>query len=208
MLSLLLRLCEYVFPERHDHKVVRLLSVNDLRSHLNPVTHDDFVFLLPFSEPMIRATIHEAKFYGNEKAWQLLGEILSQYVRHCPEETIIVPIPLSYARAKQRGFNQVEEIARQGLKRQFYNDQTLLSHKLRSDLLYRKRDTAPQTSLPRQERLKNVKDAFGIHDTTDVRGTHIILLDDVATTGATLKAAEASLRPLLPASITLLALAH
>ncbi|OGG41344.1 hypothetical protein A2837_02375 [Candidatus Kaiserbacteria bacterium RIFCSPHIGHO2_01_FULL_46_22] len=204
MLSLLSRLCEYVFPERHDHKIVRQLSNNDLRLHLNPTLHEDFVSLLPFNEPSVRATVHEAKFYGNEKAWQLLGEVLHSYLKHYPEESIIVPIPLSSARLKQRGFNQVEEIARTGLK----SRQNLSHYRICSNLLYRKRDTVPQTSLSRQERLKNVTDAFGVRDTPDIRDTHIIVLDDVATTGATMKAAEASLRPLHPASITLLALAH
>lgn len=208
MLSLLFRLCEYVFRERDDHKIVRELSVENLKKHLCPTNHSDFVFLMPFGEPAVRAVIHEAKFQGNEKAWRLLGEILSNYLKHFPEETIIIPIPLSSARLRQRGYNQVTEVARRSGVMTSSKTPSSSLPRLRTDLLYRKRDTIPQTSLTRQERLKNVTDAFGVRNQPDISGAHIIVLDDVATTGATMKAAEATLRPLHPASITLLALAH
>ena len=74
-----------------------------------------------------------------------------------------------------------------------------------------KRDDRPsQTSLTREERLKNVTGAFSIaiEKAPVIAGQRILLIDDVATTGATLRAAKAALLPHQPAAITYLALAH
>ena len=79
-------------------------------------------------------------------------------------------------------------------------------------MLVRTRHTKPQTTLARKERLTNVVNAFDIRDIEAARtllaGKHVLIIDDVTTTGATLKAAKATLLPLQPASITLLSLAH
>lgn len=201
MWALFLKFCEYVFPERVEHRIVRELLLDDLLTHLCPTERDNIVSLLPFSEPIVRAVIHEAKFRHNEKAWELLGQILAQYLKRYKKDTILIPIPLSKTRRRERKYNQVEEIAKCALK-------LLPYQKLSGDILFRKRDTVPQTTLTRKERLVNVADAFGIRDSCELKNQNIIILDDVATTGATLKAAEASLRLHHPNSITLLSLAR
>lgn len=150
---------------------------------------------------MVRATIHEAKFHHNEKAWRMLGEVLAAYLKHYQAGTVILPIPLSSQRQRERGYNQVTEVAKRAEK-------TLPYLALRTDILFRRQNTAPQTSLAKAERLSNVAGAFGARHQDHLSGRHFIILDDVATTGATLKAARASLAPHRPASITLLSLAH
>lgn len=196
----IMKLVEKIFPERSDHKLVREAKPNDLLSRLQPTDHQNFISLLNFKEPLVKAAVHEAKFHNNELAWERLGGVLSQYLKHCPAGTVLIPIPLSAKRKRSRGYNQVLEVAKRGIATTHIT--------LNDRLLYRRRDTAPQTSLQKAERLKNVTEAFGVRDLTLLTNTHIIILDDVATTGATLKAAETTLRPLHPASITCLALAH
>jgi ComF family protein len=111
-------------------------------------------------------------------------------------------VPLSHKRKKERGYNQVELVAQRAC--------TKTSARLEKHILLKVRHTPPQTTLSKSERLKNVVGAFGIHDHTaeKISGKHIILLDDVTTTGATLHAAKAALLPHSPASVTCLALAH
>ncbi len=201
MLRLIATLCTYVFPERPDHRVTRLLTEAELSRYLRPSLDQEITSLLPFRETSTRALIHEAKFHGNERAWELLGGALSHYLKHVSSDTVLIPIPLSAKRRRARGYNQVEEVAKRALKHH-------ANIKLELDLLIRTRDTKAQTSLDRGKRIANVADAFGIRHSRSLEGLSIIILDDVATTGATLKAARKALIPLKPASITLLALAH
>ena len=201
MRTLFLKFCEYVFPERIEHRIVRNLNLDDLLFYLCPTIKDNTVSLLPFSEPIVRAVVHEAKFQHNEKAWELLGEVLAQYLKHNEKDILLLPIPLSAKRQRKRKYNQVEEITRCANR--------LLPHlKVSTHTLFRKRDTVPQTTLKRKERLTNVKDAFGIRDGNSITNRNIIVLDDVSTTGATLSADRQVMEKHHPAKVTLLSLAR
>jgi len=89
---------------------------------------------------------------------------------------LIVPVPLSAARLRQRGFNQALEIARPLA--------AALNAPLEISRIHRRRDTAPQASLPWKERTKNIRHAFECE--IDLTGKTVLLVDDVMTTGATL----------------------
>ncbi len=114
--------------------------------------------------------------------------------------TIFIPIPLSKNRMHTRGYNQVYEILRS-----LENDSKCI---IETSLLVRTRDTPPQTKLSREGRLQNMHNAFRVSDPERVKGKHILIIDDVLTTGATLRAAKAALLPHEPASVTCLAIAH
>ncbi len=200
-MSLLQLIIENIFPERPDHRVVRELSLDELLLHLNPTEVDGIIHLLPFSEPIVRATVHEAKFQRNEKAWSLLGEVLARYLKHYPNETLLIPIPLSRNRQRKRKYNQVTDVARKAL--------TISSHiKLSKRALVRLRDTKPQTSLNRNERLSNMEGAFATLRPSYIKDKDLIILDDVTTTGATLRSAKRALDTSKPTSVTLISLAH
>lgn len=95
---------------------------------------------------------------------------------------LLVPMPLSRARQRQRGFNQSAEIARVVSRR----TGRALCHALARPL-----DRPPQAGLPWRERRRNVRGAFAA--TTGAAGRHVALVDDVMTTGATIEAAAAAL---------------
>lgn len=98
---------------------------------------------------------------------------------------LVIPLPLSAQRLQMRGFNQSWELARR-----------LAPAKARADRLLRIRDTPPQSSLPRQERLRSVQGAFAPEPRhqPSLRGQRVVLVDDVMTSGASLQAASAALR--------------
>jgi len=112
---------------------------------------------------------------------------------------LLLPMPLSAPRLRQRGFNQALELARR-----------LAPHKTRTDWLLRPRDTPPQSALPRHERLRNVRGAFAVDPLRqpEVQGRRVVLLDDVMTSGASLFAAAQTLREAGAAHITGLVLAR
>ena len=109
----------------------------------------------------------------------------------------VVPAPLHAARLRERGYNQAELLAR-GLCRQ-------TGLPLRTDLLHRARQTRSQVGLNAVERKANVEDAFTAAPAS--RGLHLLLIDDVYTTGATLRACANALREAGAAQVSALTLA-
>lgn len=208
----MMRLVDMLFPPRVDEIVLRNVSIDDFLAlaapELIPETRPETVVLLPFNSPSVRAAIHEAKYHGNVWAFKLLALTLAEYLRDADDASrtsIIVSVPLGKERRKERGFNQVEEVARYALRS--LDGEGTRTFELESDLLNRTRETASQVSLPRPAREENMRGAFRAIRPADPSYTYIVL-DDVVTTGATLQAAvdalcEAGAKHVIP-----LALAH
>jgi len=112
---------------------------------------------------------------------QLVSWLAETYDRYAGEDEwhAFVPVPLYHRRRRERGFNQANEIACGLGKKQ---KKTVL------DCLYRYRETPSQTGLERIARWENMAGAFQMKPGFDVRGKHLILIDDVFTTGATTNA--------------------
>jgi len=98
---------------------------------------------------------------------------------------LVLPVPLSRQRLRERGFNQSLLLARH-----------LAPRKTDPGLLLRLRDTAAQSGLSRAQRLRNLQGVFAVEPlrSAQVLDRHIVLVDDVMTTGATLDAAAMALR--------------
>jgi competence protein ComFC len=147
------------------------------------------VSLMDYSEYTVRKLIHIFKYTGDTRVIELLSTILSSYILEYLSEILdmdtidnllILPIPLSDNRRKERGFSQLELL----LNKSFSNNRSVLSC-IRYDILVKIVDTKPQTKLNRKERLTNVKGVFRLTKDNLVKYKHIILIDDVLTTGAT-----------------------
>lgn len=112
---------------------------------------------------------------------------------------IIIPVPLHWWRYAQRGYNQAVIMAKE------------IGKELKvptNSILVRSKRTSFQSRLDPEERRQNVSDAFALHPwhqfkgLPDLQGKHVVLVDDLCTTGATLISAAKTLLPLKPASIT------
>lgn len=210
-----MRFFDFLFPPRADELVLRGVSDDDFLAkvapRLVPATRPGTIALLPFNDSGVRSAIHEAKYRGSERALRLLGSALADYLRDMDDvgrrtsHICLMPVPLGKERQKERGFNQVEEVARCAVRE--------LEIKIETDLLIRTRETTSQVSLPRTLRQKNMKGAFacpsklGERSRADPAYTYIII-DDVLTTGATLQAAIDALAEAGAEHVIPLALAH
>ena len=117
------------------------------------------------------------KFHQDLAAGRLLAELFCRNTSDFDRPDVLVPVPLHSARLRQRGFDQALELAKM-----------IAKHKalpLRSDLLIRTRNTAAQSYLDASQRRKNCRNAFVVVD--KVLPNHIALIDDVMTTGATVR---------------------
>ena len=123
--------------------------------------------------------------YGRDLALvHALGVVLRDALRDAPRPDVVIPMPLSDARLRARGFNQAGELAR------------VVADALQLTLLpaaaARIRDAPPQASLPLSGRAQNVRGVFSC--TRDLQGLDVAVIDDVMTTGATLDALARELR--------------
>lgn len=197
---------DFLFPPRADEATLRESSVETFLALMAPqtvpITTPETMVLLPFNNIFVRAAIHEAKYHGSEHAFTLLSAALTSYLQGITIDSgtyVVIPVPLGTARRTERGFNQIEEIAKRSAKK--------CSVHIDSTLLKRVRETSSQVSLPRHTREENMRGAF--KGTRRADPSHIyIVIDDVVTTGATLQAAVVALREVGAKHIILLALAH
>ena len=198
------KILAFIFPPSPDELLIADISETEMLSLYTPRSGVHATTLLPYTNPKVKAAIHLAKFHNHARAKKLLARVLAKYIStHIQEdEALIIPVPLSAARKRARGYNQVEEIIKLALKET--HPAPLMCTQLK-----RIRNTPAQTSLSRDQRLKNVLGAFLVTDThRKLEGSHIVLIDDVVTTGATLQSAKKALQKAKPASITCVALAH
>ena len=133
-----------------------------------------------FEEP-IRGAIHALKYRGGIQVIEALTTHLrGAWCTLDMTSDLLIPVPLHKRREARRGYNQALVLA-QALGAQ-------LNLRTASRALQRVRDTASQTRLNREARHRNVADAFAVFPGLDLTGLVVTLVDDVATTGATLNA--------------------
>ena len=135
-----------------------------------------------------------------------MGRSLAHVMQHAPgiepaleEAQWVVPMPLSSERLRERGFNQALVLARH-----------LAKLKALDQALLRIKDTVRQVSLPKAQRLQNVVGTMVVHPrhATALKGSHVVLLDDVMTTGSSLQAAALALKQVGVQRITAMVLAR
>lgn len=135
-----------------------------------------------------RRIIHSFKYHGRWYFAQKMGEWFGEELRksgNFADVDVIVPVPLHFRRRLMRGYNQSEQLAL-GIGRK-------LGVRCDFDAVRRRLYNDSQTSKTRTERWDNVDAIFDVRSAKRLRGRHILLVDDVLTTGATINSCASAI---------------
>lgn len=147
--------------------------------------------------------VHEIKYHNNLGLGKLFGRLLGSALSNShrfDDVDVIVPVPLHLFRWLQRGYNQ-SRIISSGVAETF-------PRPICNNLIVRSRYTTTQTRKSHQDRVKNVDKAFSIKRGSSLEGKHILLLDDVITTGSTVRSCYEALSKIKGVTVSVAALAY
>ena len=159
-----------------------------------------FFALFKYSDPLTKQIVWEIKYRANKKLAGAIGVLIYEKLSkimldrkfsgadNLDSSVILIPIPASLRRLRLRGFNQTELIARAVMENAKTDTSSFSYH---PNILIKTKNTPAQSSLTsRASRLSNLRGVFVLKDVDSaevMRGKNIILIDDVITTGATMK---------------------
>ncbi len=147
--------------------------------------------------------IHSLKYHGREDIGLEMGRLFGAELAAEPDflkPEWIIPVPLHPKKLKNRGYNQSQLIA-QGLAEK-------LPGTLKTEVLKRKVFTQTQTKKGRYERWENVEDVFDVVDPERLEGKHVLLVDDILTTGATIEGCAQVLHKVANVKISVVTLGY
>lgn len=125
-----------------------------------------------------RKLIYAVKYHSYQELGRFLGRLLGEKIKMSCIADCIIPVPLHRKREKERGFNQAYEIA--------LGVGEFLGIEVMNDVIFRVRNNVSQTGKNAAERQDNVENIFEMRSPEKIAGRHVLLVDDVITTGATI----------------------
>jgi ComF family protein len=210
-------LLDLLFPRSEAEIALDALSSDIIlqRSRpAEPIGNKDCFAVLSYRDPLARGLISSLKYHHNKKAALICGELLHQAIIDQMDESaafinfgrpILVAMPLAPKRLKERGYNQSELIVRRITEL----DDGKIFESSNGRILIKIKETLPQTLLrDRAARLSNLKGCFMVANKGAIQGKTIILIDDVITTGATMRSARRTLLKAGARRILCFAVAH
>lgn len=193
------------------------------REPADPLDAPETYALFAYRDRVVQRMIWALKYRGEQAVGIALGVLLYDYLAEELAEAsllgggdhhfLVIPIPLTPSRERERGYNQAEVIAR-GFVDRANRDCGLTGRKsdnftVAENTLKRTRDTVSQTEIhQRAKRLANVRGCFAVMDPSAVRGRQIIIVDDVITTGGTMNEARRTLESAGAKIVIAVAVAH
>lgn len=152
----------------------------ELLEQFEPSCRPEQLFALYYYDKysVYRNLIHLIKYHSYKDLGFYLGRMLGEKLKPYCEADVIIPIPLHRRREWERGFNQALEIAK-GINE-------VLQVELLRDVVARVKNNVSQTGKNATERFGNVENVFELVTPELVTGRHVLLVDDVVTTGATI----------------------
>jgi competence protein ComFC len=162
-----------------------------------------YSLLLFRKEGITKNLIHDLKYRGNEGVGIFFGNWLGEILMKNKEFStvdLIVPVPIHLKKKKIRGYNQVTKFGERL--------STYLNIPFIEDVLVRQSSTKTQTLKARFERFNDLETKFLVNNTTQFKGKHLLIIDDVITTGATLEACASALLKTPNIKISILTMAY
>jgi ComF family protein len=138
-------------------------------------------------ESLVQRLMHQLKYKNNKEVGRQLGRLMGESLKKSGRFDVdaLVPLPLFPARERKRGYNQSAVLC-EGIKES-------MNIPVLNDVITRPQFTETQTKKGRIERWKNIEGKFTLVKPEAITGKHVLLVDDVITTGATLEACGAEL---------------
>jgi ComF family protein len=159
----------------------------------------------------MRDAIHALKYdhvltMAPQLGW-MLAQAIATLAAEAPPEMLVIPVPLHRSKHAHRGFNQARSLAVHALE-SLHKSHPEWRLKLAASTLMRLRATSSQAGLTTRKRRLNVRGAFSVSTPADVALKHVLLIDDILTTGATARAAAQALMKAGAASVWVATLAR
>ena len=151
----------------------------------------------------VQKLMHNLKYRGKKRVGLYLGKLFGHDLKKSElfkTVEVVIPVPMHPAKQHKRGFNQSALIA-QGIA-------DSMNVEVQTDNLIKTINTSSQTKKSRYNRWQNVKDVFQVVDKKSLEGKHILLVDDVITTGATIESCAQLLVSLNNVSVSVVSLAY
>jgi len=154
-------------------------------------------------DSLVQTLITQLKYHHNKKVGILFGKLMGEAIaveEKFKQVDMIIPIPISASKMNSRGYNQSEVIA--------VGMQQVWNRPIVDDVLIKRSWSNSQTKKDRKARLQQVPDLFFLQNPACIKDKHLLLVDDVLTTGATLEAAIETLMAGSPASVSIAVAAY
>lgn len=202
---------DFLFPpskEEHDLRVISPKKFFEISPKSSKTEFPFIKSLFSYKNPLVRELIWQIKYKKNKHAIECAGYVLFNELNKINASQItLIPIPISNKRRKERGYNQcemiIDEIIKLDTEKKFNSDYKIL---------IRNKDIEKQTFKNKNERIENTKNIFEIRENyknlENISDVKIIIIDDVSTTGSTLKEAREVLLEAGYNNIEALTIAH
>jgi ComF family protein len=192
--------CLLELPQTNYH----LMPDNPLRNRLAGRIPVEYVFaFLKFAKNgKTQHLLHSLKYKGNAEIGVSLGRVFGQKLIDSGQSWTfdgVVPVPLHPSRLRRRGYNQSTKFA-DGISE-------VMGMPVFDEIVIRKTRTETQTRKTKLKRWENVSDVFELVENSNIDGKHLLIIDDVITTGATIEACANSLLRAASVSISVASIA-
>lgn len=198
--SLICTKCRHELPVLSFEKNSQLIK-NQFFTSSNVIVHTSIMFRYQ-KDSEIQSLIHYLKYKNPKKLGKMLAYWHVNMLKNIPlidEIDLIVPVPMHAKRQKNRGYNQVSDYAKTLAQ--------MLNVKYSPKVLTKIKETKTQSKQNRNDRFKNMLDSFDLNPETNINNKHILLVDDVITTGATIQACITSLQKATNIKVSIAAIA-